>query len=202
MTPDWVSALANVAMAAAAIAAAWAAIGGINSWRKQAVWQRDHELARKLLVCQYSLRDQLYAVRNPFMSGAEWEPQEGEEAAKTKADEKRLAYSRRWERFSERAREREALLLEADAIWGKGLRIFVKDLRELEHELYRTVHLYLDECSSHDEEMRRDLRELRKSKRDILFELSEEKDSFRSDYAKAEVSFEDFLRGKLGGQTP
>jgi hypothetical protein len=200
VSADWVSALANVVIAFAAIAAACAAFKGLDTWRQQTIWQRDHELARKCLVALYSLRDRVYEVRYPFIYENEVssEKEEDEELMRAPSSKMRRAYGRRFSRVNEAQIEVQALLRESDAIWGGSVSNLYKKVHELNHELFMTVSFYLDEISATDPEMRKELREVRKKKRDILRDTMDETDEFRVDYNSALLPIESYLASKLG----
>lgn len=204
LTAHVLSTLANAILAGAAVAASIAAFLGLDTWKKQKIWDRDHELARRSLVALYSLRDKVYEVRNPFMFEGERKPdKDAPEAEKESwAAGTRRAYARRWSHVRETTIDVRSLLREADAVWGGELSALYETVSKLNHELFVAVSLYLDAVSESDPEMRKELNAIRKEKRDILYELSGDKDEFRADYAKALEPIESYLGGKLGRPKP
>jgi len=75
--PDWVSALANVGVAGAAIVAVRQGIEGLTAWRREAVGRRRIELAEEVLADFYEVRDVLRWVRSPAAYGHESEGRPG-----------------------------------------------------------------------------------------------------------------------------
>ncbi|MCV2871845.1 hypothetical protein OEZ71_06005 [Defluviimonas sp. WL0050] len=205
MSPEAWSALANWMMAISAAAGAIAAYVGLNAWKNQSIWQADHELARKTLVALYRYRDSLYSVRHPAMRNDEMRLEE-EDAQHLNEDQKRkqgviVAYARRWERHSNAKNALDALLIEADAVWGEDLSNLVKPLRDLEHELFVYIMLHLDAHFRNNADLQNSYREILKKKRDILYDLLSEDDEFRKDFSHHLSAVEDYLRDKLGRST-
>lgn len=70
MSPEWVSAWANLMTGIAALLAGWAGMRGLNAWRAETVGRRKAELAEEVLAAFYRTRDILTWARFP-MSDAE-----------------------------------------------------------------------------------------------------------------------------------
>jgi hypothetical protein len=70
---DWVTALANVGLAGAAIFAARQGIRTLNAWRTETIGKRKAELAEQALISFYQAREVLSFVRTPvhLRGGAE-----------------------------------------------------------------------------------------------------------------------------------
>lgn len=196
-------ALGGFLTGAAAVAAAIAAFMGLDSWRHQATFQQDRDLARRVLIATFVLRDRVSDVRNPFMFEGERVPDRTEGGAKEISYEEgtRLAYSRRWSKVIDAIREVQTLTLEADAVWGDELRRLLTDVHKLNRELYNVVSLYLDSISEKDEELKKEFRTILKSKRDILYDKGVIDDVFNSDYSQSLGRVESYLRGKMGRTT-
>ncbi len=186
------------------MAAAIAAFVGLNAWKKQGVWQADSELARQILVSLYKYRDTLYAVRHPAMSHSEMECDFGAQGSLTDRQKRSQgiinAYAKRWERHYEKRAELNALLIESDAVWESALSELVDEVKNLEHELFTYIMIYLD--ASHreysDQTMNESYREVLSKKRDILYDLLDESDDYRSDFNRLLKPVEAYLRKKLG----
>lgn len=199
------SALANGAMAAAAVGGAVAAFRGLNQWKNQSIWAADNELARKTLIALYRYRDSLYAIRHPLMFSGEKKLDE-EEAKGLTPDQIRqqgvvIAYARRWERHHPAENELDALLLETTAVWGKELSEKVSALKALQQELFAYVWLHLDANYRGQFSLAESYKEILRGKRDILFDLMHEKDVFRKDFENSMKPVEAYLRGRLGRET-
>lgn len=119
----------------AAVGAVFVAWLGLSTWKTEARWNADSELARRVIVSIYKYRDSLYAVRHPSMGQREMEIDSTIAEAMTE-DQKRRggvieAYMRRWEKHDVSRSEMGALLLEAESLWGKELSELVKPLKYL-----------------------------------------------------------------------
>jgi hypothetical protein len=189
-------------MAGAAAGAAVATIRGINVWKTQGIWQFDNDLARRLLIAIYTYRSSLYSVRHPAMSNSEMtlEEEDAKEISHSEARRRGVieAYVRRWKKHAEKSNELEALLVEADAVWGSELSSLVAALRSLEHELFVYISLHLDAHYRGNTALAIEYREILKTKRDILFDMMNDEDVFRKDFIAQLVPIETYLRTKLG----
>ena len=200
--PDHWSALANVVMAIAAAGGAIAAIRGLNAWKSQSVWAADNDLARRILITLYRYRDSLFAVRHPAMYDGEMKVDDKDSERMT-PDQKRqqgviLAYVRRWERHQPVENELDALLQEANAVWGGELSDKVASLKSLQSELFRYIRLHLDAHYRGPSELAKEYRKILKGERNILYDLMNEDDVFRIDFAAGMKPVETYLRKKLG----
>lgn len=63
---DWVTALANVFLAGAAVFAAWQGMRTLGAWRDEAVGKRKLEIAEQVLADFYEARDVINGARLPF----------------------------------------------------------------------------------------------------------------------------------------
>ncbi|MFC2970352.1 hypothetical protein [Acidimangrovimonas pyrenivorans] len=199
-----VKTLTDIAIALAAVFGSFTAWKGLTIWREQNVWQEDNNLARRLLIALYQYRDSIYSVRHPAMAVSEMELDVGD-PPDLPEDKKRsrgviLAYSRRWERHLPQRNELDALLIEADAVWGKKLSEMAEPLKLLEHELYAYIWLYLDAHFRGAPELRAQFQKILASKRDILYDTMDEEDEYRIDFNKKLAPLEDYLRTKMGRQ--
>ncbi len=65
MSPEWISALANLMTGLAAVVAGWAGVRGLNAWRTEMVGRRKTDLAEEVLAGFYRARDVLTWARFP-----------------------------------------------------------------------------------------------------------------------------------------
>ena len=200
--PDVLTAVGSLLTGAAAIWAAHTARKGLMSWRVQLRGQVDHELAKRSLLAVYKFRDSLYGVRHPAMSNEEMALTHEEVKTIVAGSERSAgvinAYAKRWKRHSGASREMDAVLLEADALWGRDFRNLFGPLKDLEHELFSYISLYIDAHLRGDSELALRRREIIGERRDIIFDyLDDEKDEFRQEFEKALQSLEGYLRSKL-----
>jgi len=86
---DWVTALANVGIAGAALVAAALGYRGLHAWRTETIGKRKAELAEQVLADFYEARDVLQAARQPFTYSNEGNTRQ-KEVDETEADTQRL----------------------------------------------------------------------------------------------------------------
>jgi hypothetical protein len=65
LSPEWISAWANLMTGLAAVVAGWAGVRGLNAWRTETVGRRKTELAEEVLAGFYRARDVLTWARFP-----------------------------------------------------------------------------------------------------------------------------------------
>ena len=109
-----------------------------------------------------------------------------------------VTYERRWERHLPMENEFDALLVEADAVWGRELSKKVLPLKQLQQELRAYINLYLDAHCRGDSKLALVNREIFSKKRRILYDMRNEEDTFRMDFAAHLEPVENYLRCKLG----
>lgn len=86
---DWVTAAANLGVAAAAICAARLGFLGLNAWRMETIGKRKAELAEQVLADFYEARDIFQYARQPFTFGNEGGARQKEEG-ETREETERL----------------------------------------------------------------------------------------------------------------
>jgi hypothetical protein len=142
LTSTAISALANLLIAGAAIAAAIAAFLGLSTWQAQNIWVADRELARALLKSIVKLERTVASARSPmFWAG---ETAEFESAAKgNRRDASDLAHYARLNSIHAVYQEIEAHMIEAEAVWGAAIDTEWKKVsQELSH-FFAETQLYL-----------------------------------------------------------
>lgn len=120
LTSTAISALANLLIAGAAIAAAIAAFLGLSTWKAQNIWVADRDLARALLKSIVKLEKTIASARSPMFWAGETAKFEGP-ALGTRSDASELAHYARLEAIRAVYQEIEAFMIEAEAIWGDGI---------------------------------------------------------------------------------
>jgi hypothetical protein len=129
----------------------WIAYQGLQTWRAQLVGKTEYDLARRLLRGVLEVRDQIAAVRGPFMSAGEMvtalkEDQAGEEPNLLDSRQHKkataLAYDRRWQGISHAVADMRPDLLEAEALWGEPIKVANKSLMACVGELNASLVLY------------------------------------------------------------
>jgi len=196
--------LKDIILSSAAITGAIVAVKGLGTWQRQLKGKSEYELSRRILVTLFKYRDAINGVRNPRVWADEM-PIPSQDKAKTMSDEeihfygKSKAYEARWDNVR---REKTALyadLLEAEAIWGDGLRDLFKNVFDLEHELLTRIRHYIELINPDTkEESKKAIREFDAKKRDIIFDsLGEDPDDFKSDLISAINDVKKYLKPKL-----
>ncbi|MES0127535.1 hypothetical protein [Mesorhizobium sp. M0029] len=77
--PDWISGIANAAIAVAAGVAAYQGIQSLSAWRRETIGRRRLELAEDVLADFYEARDILRWVRSPMAYSHESKERPGRE---------------------------------------------------------------------------------------------------------------------------
>lgn len=143
--------LRDVATTIAASVAAYVGIVGLNAWRKQLKGKTDYDLARQYLKAVYRIRNEINKyVRNPLIPIFEMKAARKEEGLESEDlrgmdnETNRLVYARRWRRVMNATEELDAVLLEAEAVWGRAVVEAQKDYDGCIRELYATLMTFLD----------------------------------------------------------
>lgn len=141
----------DIATTIAAGVAAYVGLAGLNAWKKQLKGKADYELARQYLKAVYKIRNEINKyVRNPFIPIYEMKAARKEEGLESEDlngmdnETNRLVYARRWRRVMSATEELDAVLLEAEAVWGHSAVEAQKDFDECIRELHSTLMTFLD----------------------------------------------------------
>lgn len=201
---DVTSAVSDVVVACAAVAATITAWRGLTTWRDQLRGTVEYELARRVLKGVYYVRDAVARVRDPFMFAAEMPEPPVEKMASMSREQSRFhgiseAYQARWKQVIEARRNLDADLLEAEVVWGRDLKTRVDAVRKLEHELFIAVRHHL-QLQNPDEriETREAVEKISRKLRDVLYEGGDgETDPFADDYSGSVAEVENYLRPHL-----
>lgn len=194
----------DLILASAAITGAIVAVKGLGTWQRQLKGQSEYELSRRILVSLFKYRDSINGVRHPAMWAYEM-PNPPEEEAKIMSREQisfygtSKAYQARWDKVQEQKTTLYADLLEAEAIWGTGLKNLFQSVFALEHELVTQIRHYLELINTDVKEYRKDaIRKIDENKRDIMYDLSsDEPDEYKKDLLDAITAIETYLKAKL-----
>lgn len=123
MTPnEWITAVKDVLLGAAAVTTAIVAIIGLDKWRKELEGKTGFDAARGLIKATYTLRDQLQICRSPFYSATEFPADyKGGFGGQSKEEETKAwvhIYKNRWDPVWNAIQEYDAQTLEAEALWA------------------------------------------------------------------------------------
>jgi hypothetical protein len=196
-TIELIKALTGVAGALTGIAGVTIAGFGLRTWRRQLYGTAEYERSRRLYRAVLEVRDQLEAVRSPFVSVGETttafreagvEP-EGEDVSKAKRTNE-LVYERRWQGVVKAMSELRLELLEAEVLWGEKVREPERTLRSCMAELYTAVHFHVQDRAPSG---------LREKHHDLLYRQGslDEPDEFSKRIAAAVAGFETLVRPHL-----
>lgn len=161
-----VASLSDVIVALAAMAAAGAAFAGLRTWRRELRGRHEYDLARRLLLATYRVRDRLTFVRNPFLAAQEFPDDypRGPEGRTPDVEQRATAhvYANRWEPLAAAMRDFETDALEAEVLWGAAAeqtctalrRCVVKLKVAIEEHLYWIGNAHRDEPPEDRERIR------------------------------------------------
>lgn len=110
---------------------------GLSTWKKQLRGTAEYELAKRLMLEVYQLRDALRSVRNPFLSTAEGNEDDTEDTWEI------TAYSKRWESVREVLTRFQVTSLEAEVVWDDATKQPSKEMHKLIRELNATLSAFV-----------------------------------------------------------
>jgi hypothetical protein len=215
---DYISAIANLVMAFAAIGGALTAVVGLNSWKKQRTFERDSELARKILVVLYRYTTALHVARTGVEQGnlrrqSSYQYLQESKVNPDLLDEDSDAYEKwSYEReveihehfYSEIEScltELRTLTFEAEAIWPDGFANLYFFLSRFEIEWKQAVGFYLSYLSP-DTPNKEAAYLSYDPVRHICVRERWEADEFDNRLKEVTKTAEAYLRKKLRGETP
>lgn len=129
--------LPDLLTAMAAIGGLIVAIIGLSTWKKQLRGTDQYELAKRLMLEVYQLRDALRSVRNPFLSVAEGDKDDTEDTWEI------TAYGKRWELVREVMTRFQVTSLEAEVVWDDATKEASNEMHKLIRELNITLSAFV-----------------------------------------------------------
>jgi hypothetical protein len=138
-TPDIIVAAGTLLAGVAACAGALIAFSGLNSWKRQSVWARDTDLAKRLVVSIRKRQDAFKWLRNGFYSAGElsnalFEVRKSNPDAEEK-NSSSFAAQLRLDKLYDARELSYGDVLEASALWGDRIEKLVSDLDEIERKV-------------------------------------------------------------------
>jgi len=200
MCQEIVSVIKDVAVAGAAIVAAWVGCRGLHTWRRQLKGKTEYELAIKVLTTSYELRDAIASVRNPFMQYPQ-EPDLPEEKLRELSRREKewhafaQARQRMWEPVTAARAKLDASSLEAEAVWGREIKEKINVLNGLLGELFCAIREQIEERNPNNRADDSPDAEAVLKRRKIMYSRQDcEKDEYQMKLANAIRAIEDELR--------
>jgi hypothetical protein len=149
----YVTLIKDIVTGLSALTAAIIAIVGLQAWKKQLMGKTEYELAQKYLRAVYKIREALAWVRNPYQGPTEIAQ------AMTEAKFENISisnpsfpvkstiavYQKRFQKVTEAFLDLDAIMLEAEALWGEGVREHIKSLQKHSYKLFIVVQAYISD---------------------------------------------------------
>lgn len=175
---------------------------GLHTWRKQLRGSADHDLARRLLIELYKLRDEIQRARSPAIFSFEGIPFEGEvvsdDQQQASYDHTARAYRRRMTAMDNARNPLQATMLEAEAIWGGELKGLMEHVFKLEREFVIYVRLYLMSINPvQTVQGALSRQQLLEQRRNVLYDLDSADDVYWIEMMQALRDVDNHLRAHL-----
>jgi hypothetical protein len=183
MSAEEVTALAGCLVAVATVLGVFIAAYGLKTWRNQVKGAAQFELARRLLLDVYRLRDAIEGVRHPLMLISE------ADGADTGVPWEVSVYDKRWRRVMNVWTQLDVCIYECRILWNKEISELVQELRSHQKKLYLAVRAF---CRAKQEESDAGLSE---NNREVLYGLGD--DPFGAELRSTVDKFEKYVRPHL-----
>jgi hypothetical protein len=198
-----IDATSSIAVAFAAVTAAWAAIRGLGTWREQLVWQSDRDLANRVLSAVYSYRNALFEFRRPKLSSEEDELYGEQKDNKTYDFDEQMQkmepiLSQRIKFVAQKSADLSIVLEEVRFTWGSDLPEAFSSIFSLEVEISNFLGSYYRSLPNMDEKLRKTIHEALMSYRGVISEAYDDEETRRIELSNRVKEIESFLQKKLG----
>lgn len=203
MKPDYelIKAVTSILSVVVAFGAVAVASMGLATWRRQLRGSAEYDLARRVLRAVLRVRNEITAIRNPFILPAEANAALAEAGVTPSADrhniENSLVYERRWNRLVQARADLDIELLEARILWPSDLQNAQKALASCVSELWSAVLREVRKLQDRGVTETADAREKREA---ILYQIDDDPSSeaFAARVEIAVAEFEKALRRHIG----
>jgi len=150
MSPvDIMAIVKDVALSGAACVTGYVAIVGLGAWREELEGRANFDAARQLARSVYVLRDQMAHCRSSFITVQEfpegYQGGLGNVTSKEEGDAWSHVYSNRREPVDNAVREFDAASLEAEALWGDGVKEKCTELRKCVESLHIAIDRFISD---------------------------------------------------------
>ncbi|HUH81052.1 MAG TPA: hypothetical protein VLZ06_06975, partial [Solirubrobacteraceae bacterium] len=183
MSADEVTAIATCAIALATTLGIGIAALGLKTWRAQLEGSAQFDLARRLLLEVYRLRDAVEGLRSPMMLKSE------AAGANQEMPWEVAAYERRWQRILDAQAPLDVCLYEAQILWGDEVRGLAHQLAKQTRTLFLAVSAFARSKHAEGEALSDD-------QRDVLY-AGMGKDTFKLELEDIVGRIEEYLRPHL-----
>ena len=163
--------MSDIIISLAAITTATIAWKGLRSWKNELRGRADFELAQKLLMATFQLRDSIESCRSPWISAGEL-PDNYNRHPRNKDPEQEgqamaYIYGNRWEKVSKPIQEFKAARIEAEVLWGSNTSKKIDALLDCVLELRAAIDMFIHNEFSDGEDFKSDKEYARKIKSKI-----------------------------------
>ena len=149
----YVTLIKDIITGLSALTAAIIAILGLQAWKKQLKGKTEYELAQKYLKAVYKIREALAWVRNPYQSRTEIAQAMIEAKLENipnndpsfHVKSTMAVYQKRFQKVTEAFLDLDAIMLEAETLWGEGVKEHIKSLQKHSSKLFITIQLYISD---------------------------------------------------------
>lgn len=202
LTKDVFSVIGTVVSAIGVGLVAWVGFSGLATWRQQTKGTSDHDLARRLLIDLYRLRDAIGHVRNPLILASEGGPEERDAKLSFPQISYRStvrAYEQRFSVVDEVRRRLDTSLIESEAVWDTTVKKLFGRIFNLQHELFINIRTYLVTLNPDERDQRVEAcTKILEKRREVMYGFFDDSDDpFKADLDAALSKIEDYLRPKL-----
>jgi hypothetical protein len=192
----------DVLLGLAAATTAIVAALGLRKWRQELEGKAHFEAARNLIRSTYRLRDAIRSCRNPFYSGQEFpEGYKGGLGGCVGSEEEVRAwayiYKNRWAPVWAALQEFDATTLEAEALWGSGVRAKTDALRKCLAELNAAIDADLRNKAADGQDFQSDREYGKDIRSTVAASADEEGNKFNQKLRQAIDGIEQELRPHL-----
>jgi hypothetical protein len=154
MSAEWITAVGTCVIAVATAVGVFIAARGLKAWRVQLEGSAHFDLARRVLLEVYRLRDALEGVRSPMMLRSE------AAGADPEAPWEISVYERRWQRVLDVLAPLDVCIYECQILWGNEAQRLMHELRSQMGQLNFAVSMSLQSKQADNEGLTQEQRDV------------------------------------------
>lgn len=199
--PNYIENVSNVIVALAALGALYFAYRGIKTWQDELHGRNRYDLARRLLLNLYRVREAISQLRNDAIVPAEWANRPGRkpDAITSDADDVAYVYQNRLNRLHDAREPLRADLLEAEVLWGPILGEPTEKLEGLVRKLRSNLRLYV-RAMRDEKYAQRFFLPKQEEVESIIWIIDDDNDAYGNEVRAAISSFEAKLKPMIGAR--